>query len=302
MVRLSGDRSFVVADVPGPDQGRQPGPRPRATSSCATSSGPRCWCTWWTCRARRAAIRSRTSTRFARSCGSSTRQVFAKPQLTVASKTRRARRARAARAAGGARHVAGPALHADLGGDRRRAAGAARSAVADHRSAPRPKRPRATCPMPARTGPTMDPTCSVRRCARAHDAEPQRLGILGGTLDPVHFGHLDAAEAARQALALDEVWFVPSHDPPHRPLDPLASPFHRFAMVSLVAAEHPAYRASDIELRRAGPSYTIDTLKELHAPGLAAGAAFLHHRRGRICRRGLVARLSRPCSRRRTSS
>ena len=96
---------------------------------------------------------------------------------------------------------------------------------------------------------------------------PQRLGILGGTLDPVHFGHLDAAEAARQALALDELWFVPSHDPPHRLLDPLASPFHRFAMVSLVAAEHPAYRASDIELRRAGPSYTIDTLKELHGQG-----------------------------------
>jgi len=96
---------------------------------------------------------------------------------------------------------------------------------------------------------------------------PQRLGILGGTLDPVHFGHLDAAEAALQALALDELWLVPSHDPPHRLLDPLASPFHRFAMVSLVAAEHPAYRASDIELRRAGPSYTIDTLKELHGQG-----------------------------------
>lgn len=97
--------------------------------------------------------------------------------------------------------------------------------------------------------------------------QPQRLGILGGTLDPVHFGHLDAAEAARQALALDEVWLVPSYDPPHRPLDPLASPFHRFAMVALVAAEHRGYRASEIELRRAGPSYTIDTLKELHRQG-----------------------------------
>ena len=97
--------------------------------------------------------------------------------------------------------------------------------------------------------------------------QPQRLGILGGTLDPVHFGHLDAAEAARQTLTLDEVWFMPSHDPPHRPLDPLASAFHRFAMVSLVAAEHSAYRASDIELRRTGPSYTIDTLKELHGLG-----------------------------------
>jgi nicotinate-nucleotide adenylyltransferase len=98
-------------------------------------------------------------------------------------------------------------------------------------------------------------------------SQPKRLGILGGTLDPVHFGHLDAAEAARRALALDEVWLVPSHDPPHRSLDPLASASHRLAMVSLVAAEHPGYRASDIELRRAGPSYTIDTLKELHGLG-----------------------------------
>jgi nicotinate-nucleotide adenylyltransferase len=95
----------------------------------------------------------------------------------------------------------------------------------------------------------------------------RRLGILGGTLDPVHYGHLDAAEAARQELTLDEVWFVPSHDPPHRPIDPVATGFHRFAMASLAAAEHPAYRASDIELRRGGPSYTIDTLKELHGLG-----------------------------------
>ena len=96
---------------------------------------------------------------------------------------------------------------------------------------------------------------------------PQHLGILGGTLDPVHFGHLDAAEAARQALALDEVWLVPSYDPPHRPVDPVATGFHRFTMASLAAAEHPAYRASDIELRRSGPSYTVDTLKELHGLG-----------------------------------
>jgi nicotinate-nucleotide adenylyltransferase len=102
----------------------------------------------------------------------------------------------------------------------------------------------------------------------------QRLGILGGTLDPVHFGHLDAAEAARQAMRLDEVWFVPSHDPPHRPVDPVATGFHRFAMAALAAAEHPAYRASDIELRRGGPSYTIDTLKELHGLGWQAAQLF----------------------------
>jgi nicotinate-nucleotide adenylyltransferase len=101
-----------------------------------------------------------------------------------------------------------------------------------------------------------------------------RLGLLGGTLDPVHFGHLDAAEAARQALGLDEVWLVPSYDPPHRPADPVASQFHRFAMAALAAAERDGYRASDIELRRTGPSYTIDTLRELHTRGWTASQLF----------------------------
>lgn len=102
----------------------------------------------------------------------------------------------------------------------------------------------------------------------------RRLGILGGTLDPVHLGHLDAAEAARDRLQLDEVWLLPSHEPPHRPLDPLASPFHRFAMAALAASEHPALRASDMELRRAGPSYTIDTLNDLRANGWTASQLF----------------------------
>jgi nicotinate-nucleotide adenylyltransferase len=101
-----------------------------------------------------------------------------------------------------------------------------------------------------------------------------RLGLLGGTLDPVHFGHLDAAEAARQALALDQVWLVPSREPPHRTVNPMASPFQRFATATLVAAEQAAYRASDIELRRSGPSYTIDTLRELHAQGWPAAQLF----------------------------
>lgn len=101
-----------------------------------------------------------------------------------------------------------------------------------------------------------------------------RLGLLGGTLDPTHFGHLDAAETARRALALDEVWLVPSHDPPHRPADPVATSFHRFAMATLAIVDLPQYRASDLELRRAGPSYTIDTLQELHAAGWAPSQIF----------------------------
>jgi nicotinate-nucleotide adenylyltransferase len=61
----------------------------------------------------------------------------------------------------------------------------------------------------------------------------ERIGILGGTFDPIHCGHLDAARAARQALRLDSVLLVPSHIPPHRPVQPVASPFHRFAMTAL---------------------------------------------------------------------
>lgn len=95
----------------------------------------------------------------------------------------------------------------------------------------------------------------------------RRLGVLGGTFDPIHFGHLDAAEAARAALELDEVLFIPAHDPPHKPGDPHASGFHRFALVALAIQEWPGYRASDMELAREGASYTVDTLRALHACG-----------------------------------
>lgn len=95
----------------------------------------------------------------------------------------------------------------------------------------------------------------------------RRLGLLGGTLDPIHIGHIDAADAARTALNLEQVLVIPSHDPPHRPVDPHASAFHRFAMVALAIEGKPGYRASDIELRREGPSYTAFTLHELHGAG-----------------------------------
>ena len=101
-----------------------------------------------------------------------------------------------------------------------------------------------------------------------------RLGVFGGTFDPIHVGHLDAAAAARDALALDEVLFVPSHVPPHRSADPRATMFHRFAMVALATADLPAYRASDVELRRTGASYTYETLDGLHADGWAASQLF----------------------------
>jgi nicotinate-nucleotide adenylyltransferase len=95
----------------------------------------------------------------------------------------------------------------------------------------------------------------------------RRLGILGGTFDPVHFGHLDAADAARRALRLDAVLLIPSSDPPHRPADPLASGFHRFALVALALQGVEGLRGSDMELTRNGPSYTADTLRTVARQG-----------------------------------
>ena len=94
-----------------------------------------------------------------------------------------------------------------------------------------------------------------------------RLGIFGGTFDPIHVGHLDAAAAAHEALGLDETLFLPSHVPPHRAADPHATMFHRFAMVTLATNGLRAGRACDLELRRTGASYTYETLATLHADG-----------------------------------
>lgn len=102
----------------------------------------------------------------------------------------------------------------------------------------------------------------------------QRVGIFGGTFDPIHVGHLDAAAAARQTLALDDVLFLPSHVPPHRSADPRATMFHRFAMVALAIGDQPSSRASDIELRRTGTSYTFETLAALHAGGWTPSQLF----------------------------
>lgn len=104
--------------------------------------------------------------------------------------------------------------------------------------------------------------------------EPGRTGILGGTFDPVHDGHIAAAEAACAALALDRVLLIPSHEPPHRPSQPRASAFHRFAMVSLAVGAHPRLAASDVELRLPGPSFTAITLRRLLDDGYQASQLF----------------------------
>lgn len=91
-----------------------------------------------------------------------------------------------------------------------------------------------------------------------------KVGFFGGTFDPVHNGHLDAARAARTALSLDRICFVPTRQPAHRP-QPRASAAHRFAMVALAIDGDETFRVSDLELNAPGPSYTIDTLNRIEA-------------------------------------
>lgn len=89
------------------------------------------------------------------------------------------------------------------------------------------------------------------------------LGVLGGTFDPIHLGHVAAATAAQQALSLESILLIPSRIPPHRADPVTAGVEDRFAMARLAAAGQPGWSASRIELDREGPSYTYDTLLSL---------------------------------------
>ena len=95
-----------------------------------------------------------------------------------------------------------------------------------------------------------------------------RIGILGGTLDPIHVGHLDAARAAQLALALHGVVLMPARIPPHRQQGPSASGYHRFAMAALAVNGLPGMTVSDEELCAEGPSFTALTLERLAARGM----------------------------------
>lgn len=99
-----------------------------------------------------------------------------------------------------------------------------------------------------------------------------KLGVLGGTFDPIHNGHVAAAEAAQQTLGLDAITLVPSHIPPHRH-DPVgATGEQRYEMTQLAATGHPGWSASRLELNREGPSFTYDTLVTLgEAPSESKG-------------------------------
>ncbi len=91
-----------------------------------------------------------------------------------------------------------------------------------------------------------------------------RVGIFGGTFDPPHYGHLIAAEEAREQLDLDRVLFVPAGKPPHK-LGKVISPVEdRLAMVALAVGANPVFQISRVDVDRGGPSYTADTLRLLH--------------------------------------
>jgi nicotinate-nucleotide adenylyltransferase len=100
-----------------------------------------------------------------------------------------------------------------------------------------------------------------------------RHGLLGGTFDPIHRGHLDVAEAARRALDLESITLLPAPVPPHRGA-PRASAPHRFAMAALALQDLGYLRLSDVEFDSPGPSYTSTTLDRLSARGLDTKALF----------------------------
>lgn len=132
----------------------------------------------------------------------------------------------------------------------------------------------------------------------------RRMLIFGGTFNPIHRGHLHLYRHFADALAVDRVLIIPTKQPPHKQPHELASGADRLEMCRLAAQDDPRAEVSDLELRRAGPSYTVDTLEELHAryPGaelyLAVGSDMLltldrWWRRERIVQLAVICALAR---------
>jgi nicotinate-nucleotide adenylyltransferase len=92
-----------------------------------------------------------------------------------------------------------------------------------------------------------------------------RVGVYGGSFDPIHKGHLEPAAEAASRLGLDIVVFVPAFSPPHKPEGPTVSAYHRFAMAALAIAPYSAFRVSDFEVTRRESTFTVDTLRAFRA-------------------------------------
>jgi nicotinate-nucleotide adenylyltransferase len=89
-----------------------------------------------------------------------------------------------------------------------------------------------------------------------------RIGILGGTFDPIHYGHIRPALEVKNALNLDSIWLMPNHIPPHK-AGPKTGTAHRLAMVQLVCSQHNEFELCDIEINRDTPSFTVTSLQQL---------------------------------------
>ncbi len=112
---------------------------------------------------------------------------------------------------------------------------------------------------PAVRSPTAGPVTIAASAAPAATVRG-RLGILGGTFDPIHLGHLAIAEWAREALGMETVLFVPAGTPPHKPGRRIAPAADRVAMVEAAIAGNPAFRLSRVEVDRPGPSWAVETV------------------------------------------
>jgi nicotinate-nucleotide adenylyltransferase len=97
------------------------------------------------------------------------------------------------------------------------------------------------------------------------DEQPGRIGVMGGTFDPIHIAHLVVAEEAQARFGLDRVIFVPSGIPPHKEEGASLDAEERYGMVEIATAGNPSFEVSRMEIERPGPSYTIDTLRELRS-------------------------------------
>ncbi len=108
----------------------------------------------------------------------------------------------------------------------------------------------------------------------------KRIGLLGGTFNPVHFGHLQLADAAMAECALDQVVFIPACQPPHKNEASITSFSHRIAMLQIVGANNKHLSCTAIERELPTPSYTIDTLRAI-GEGFPVGVNFFFHHRSR---------------------
>ncbi len=122
-----------------------------------------------------------------------------------------------------------------------------------------------------------------------------RLGLFGGSFDPVHRGHLVLADSCARQAKLDKVWFVPAAHQPLKPTGPQASDADRLAMLRLALADRPQFEVSELEIKRGGVSYTVDTLAAVQSQHPEAELFFLMgadsladlphwHRPGEICK------------------